>query len=229
MAIKEIEMKKIILASILFTLLLALVACGGTSNSGSTTSNSTSLTLEEELLVGTFKLESTDLGVSSDQASQLLPLWETLQSLAKSGTAASEEIDAVVSQIEGTMSQQQLDAITAMELTQRDLESELTALGVSASNSNANSSSSTTSVQGLANAGPTGGGSDSAGGNPGGGGNPPSDMTGGDPSGAVTGQQLDQVQASTAQTSSSQATGTSSQISSALISALVELLQKKAG
>lgn len=106
MAIKEIEMKKIILASILFPLLLALVACGGTSNSGSTTSNSTSLTLEEKLLVGTFRLESTDLGVSSDQASQLLPLWETLQSLAKSGTAASEEIDAVVSRIESTMSQQ---------------------------------------------------------------------------------------------------------------------------
>lgn len=122
-----------------------------------------------------------------------------------------------------------MDAITAMELTQRDLESELTALGVSASNSNANSSSSTIFVQGLANAGPTGGGSDPPAGNPGGGGNPPADMSGSDPSGAVTGQQLDQVQASTAQTSSSQANGTSSQISSALISALVELLQKKAG
>ena len=162
-------MKKI-MASILFTLLLALVACGGTSNSGSTTSNSISLTPEEELLVGTFRLESTDLGVSSDQASQLLPLWETLQSLAKSGTAASEEIDAVVSQIESTMSQQQLDAITAMELTQQDLESELTALGVSANSSDANSSSGTVSVLGLANAGPAGGGSDPAGGNPGDGG-----------------------------------------------------------
>lgn len=229
MAIKEIEMKKIVLASVLFTLLLALAACGGASSSSVPTGDSTSLTLEEELLVGTFKLEGTDLAVSSDQASQLLPLWGTLQSLVKSGTAASEEINAVVNQIESTMSSQQVNVITAMELTQQDLESELTALGVSANNSDANSSSSTSSVQGLANAGPISGGSDLAGGNPGGGGNPPSDMTGSDPSGALTGQQLGQVQASTAQTSSSQATGTSSQISSALISALVELLQKKAG
>jgi hypothetical protein len=213
---KDIEMKKLLLGLVLFTLLLTLVACGGTSNSGTATNISTSLTLEEELLVGTFKLESTDLGVSSDQASQLLPLWETLQSLAKSGTAASEEIDAVVSQIESTMSQQQVDAITAMKLTQQDLESELTAVGVSANSSDANSSSSTTSVQGLANA-------DSAGG----GGAPPSDMNGGGPSGAVTGQQLDPVQVSTAQVSSTQAAGTSSQTSSALISALVELLRKK--
>jgi len=148
---KEIEMNKVIFIFTALTLLLALVACGGTSSSGSTTSdstgdtgsaadNSTALSEEMELLIGTFKLEDTDLAVNSEQAAQLLPLWQVLQSLETSDTAASEEIAAVVNQIEATMTSQQMDAITAMKLTQQDVMSVMSEARVSANDSSASSS-----------------------------------------------------------------------------------------
>jgi len=98
-------MKKYIVAFTLFTFVLALAACSN-SASTATATNAASLSQEGQLLIGTLKLENTDLAVSADQASQLLPLWETLQSLASSGTSATEEVQAVVDQIKSTMTTQ---------------------------------------------------------------------------------------------------------------------------
>ncbi len=120
--------------------------------------------MEGQLLVGTLKLETTDLAVSSDQASQLLPLWETLQSLATSGTAATEEVQAVVDQIKSTMSTSQISSITAMNLTQQDLATAMSDNGASSSSSNPASTTSGNSAQ-LPAGGPAGA---PAGGNPGG-------------------------------------------------------------
>jgi hypothetical protein len=114
-------MKKWMFVTIIVSLVLALTACGSTQSSNAAATASTTLSLEGQLLVGTFKLENTTLAISSKQASTLLPLWETLESLASSNTAASQEVDAVVSQIESTMSSQQVSSITAMKLTQKDL------------------------------------------------------------------------------------------------------------
>ena len=114
-------MKKWMFVTIIVSLVLALTACGSTQNAKASATASTTLSLEGQLLVGTFKLENTSLAVSSEQAGTLLPLWETLQSLASSNTAASQEVDAVVSQIESSMSTQQVSSITAMKLTQQDL------------------------------------------------------------------------------------------------------------
>ncbi len=124
-------MKKIIIALTIFAILSVLVACSQTSTSTGSTGNSASLSTEAQLLVGTFKLEDTDLAVSSDQAKQLLPLWQTLQSLSSSSTAASEEISAVVDQIKGTMTSSQMAKITAMKLTQTDIMSIMNQAGVS--------------------------------------------------------------------------------------------------
>ena len=149
----EIVVKKVIFILTVSILLLALVACGGTRSSGSTTSdstgetggtadNSTALSEEMELLIGTFKLEETDLAVSAEQASQLLPLWQVLQSLATSDTAASEEIAAVVNAIKATMTSQQIDEITAMKLTQQDVMSVMSEAGLSFNDSGTSSTSS---------------------------------------------------------------------------------------
>ena len=78
-----------------------------------------------------FNWKSTTLAVTSDQADELLPLWETLQSLASSGTAASEEINAGEDQIESTMSPQQISSITAMNFTQQDLAAAIVDTGAS--------------------------------------------------------------------------------------------------
>jgi len=224
---KEIEMNKVIFIFTALTLLLALVACGGTSSSGSTTSdstgdtgsaadNSTALSEEMELLIGTFKLEDTDLAVNSEQAAQLLPLWQVLQSLETSDTAASEEIAAVVNQIEATMTSQQMDAITAMKLTQQDVMSVMSEARVSANDSSASSST------GSSQSGFPAGGFDAgaAGGPPdGGGGGSPGVVVvqGGDPG-------FDPQQMATAQ-AGGQSGGSNSPIP--LLNALIELLQKK--
>src|ERR1035437_1326494 len=114
-------MKKLVFVTILISLILALSACGSTPSATATASASNTLSLEGQLLVGSFKLENTSLAISSAQASTLLPLWETLESLASSNTAASQEVDAVVSQIQRSMSSQQISSITAMKLTRQDL------------------------------------------------------------------------------------------------------------
>ncbi len=211
-------MKKIILAFPLFTLLLVLAACGGSSNSGDTSSSSASLSLQNELLIGTFKLEDTSLAVSSDQASQLIPLWETMQSLAASGTAATEEINAVVTQIKSTLTSQQINAITAMGLTQQDLTTVMSKNGLTSKSSAASSTADTSSIQG-----PLGDTSSGGAGNPGAG--IPGDAA--DPSGTGSGQSISQVQVSSSQTDSSQSQGSTNQASASLLSALIDMLQKK--
>jgi hypothetical protein len=207
-------MKKWMLVSIVISLILVLSACGSSQSSNASATATTTLSLEEQMLVGTIKLESTSQAVSAAQAKDLLPLWETLQSMASSGTAASQETDAVVSQIESTMSPEQISSITAMDLTQKDLVAAATDTGTSLATSSTASTTNASSVQPQAGAGAPGGG------------NPPTDMGPGMP--ASTGAQAaGQTQTGTTQAVNSQSTGTTSQVSTALINALVQLLQKK--
>jgi len=205
-------MKKWIVVWLIASLVLVLTACGSTKSAEAAPTASTELSQEGKLLVGTLKLESTDLAVTSGQADLLLPLWQTLSSLESSGTAADQEIDAVVSQIEGIMSAGQLSTITAMDLTEQDLAA---AIGNSGASAQASAS------DGLA-------GADSpqfqAGGGAPGGGNPPADMGGGAmPASAGTGV-AGQIQA---QAGTTQAATTTMQVSPALIDALVEILKAK--
>jgi hypothetical protein len=214
---KEINMKKITLVLIMASLLLGLAACTRTSKSSITSDNSASLSLEGQLLVGTLKLESTSLAVSADQASQLLPLWETLQSMASSGTGATEELDAVVSQIESTMSAGQISSITAMKLTQQDLAAALADTGASSNTASSASTANPSSAQFQAGTGAPGGG------------NPPTDMGSGGMPASTGAQSVGQTQSGTTQAVATQSSGTTSQVPSALIRALVQLLQKKIG
>lgn len=71
-----------------------------------------------QLVLGIFLLEGTPNAVTPEQAQTLLPLWKSLQSGAVQGAA---EVNAVLSQIERTMTADQLQAIAAMRLTQEDL------------------------------------------------------------------------------------------------------------
>ena len=75
----------------------------------------------EQLIVGVLKLEGTDLAVTSQQASQLVPLLEAYNSLASSNNAAQAEIQAVLNQIETTLTDDQTQAIVKMKLTSQDL------------------------------------------------------------------------------------------------------------
>jgi hypothetical protein len=74
-----------------------------------------------QMALGMLKLDDGALAVSQDQAADLLPLWQALQSLSNSQTAAQVELDAVVKQIQGTLSTEQVASIAEMQLTEDSL------------------------------------------------------------------------------------------------------------
>ena len=73
------------------------------------------------LALGILKLEGTPLAMDANTAAQTLPLWQMLRELNTSGTSAQDEIDAVVQQIQDSLSAEQVQAIAAMNLSQADL------------------------------------------------------------------------------------------------------------
>lgn len=82
---------------------------------------SDALPVRSQLALGTIKLENTDRAVTTEQAGTLLTLWQTLQTLENSGTAAEVEINAVLNQLQATMTPEQLGGIAALRLTEDSL------------------------------------------------------------------------------------------------------------
>ena len=79
------------------------------------------LTVRNQLALGILNLDGTENTITPEQAATLLPLWQALRSTMRSGAAAAVEVDALLAQIEETLTPAQLDAIGAMRLTQDDL------------------------------------------------------------------------------------------------------------
>ncbi|MBN1977187.1 MAG: hypothetical protein JW918_07275 [Anaerolineae bacterium] len=82
------------------------------------TSYEGALGVSDQLMLGTLLLEATEHAVTPEQAETLLPLWQALQG----GVTIETEVNAVLKQIEGTMTQEQLQAIARLQLTQEDLQ-----------------------------------------------------------------------------------------------------------
>ena len=226
-------MKKALLLIPVLALLFSLVACSKTTSQTSQTGTSTSLSTATELLVGTFKLEDTDLAVTADQAKQLLPLWQMLQSLSTSSTAATEEMQALVDQIKGVMTAEQMASITAMNLTQQDM---LTLMTQNAPASNATGAASTPmALNGLPGSGaPSGGTMPSGGAAPSGGGAPAGGMpsggaapSGGFPSGGTDPGAAGGTTGMTTTPQAIRSNGMADQLTSPILNALIQLLQKK--
>ena len=113
---------------LLLILTLILTACSGnTSNAGGPAGNAPGggaageLSAPMQVALGTIKLDGTENAVTAEQAKELLPLWETLQDLEGSDTSATEEKDALISQIQETMTAEQTQAITALGLSRQDM------------------------------------------------------------------------------------------------------------
>jgi hypothetical protein len=82
------------------------------------TSHTDALNVSTQLVLGTIRLEETKSAVTPEQAAALLPLWQAL----RGGVTAQVEVNAVLKQVEGTMTEEQLAAIAAMQLTREDLQ-----------------------------------------------------------------------------------------------------------
>ena len=225
-------MKKSLLISLLLTLGLSLAACS--SNAASTAGpdtgfqadpNTRELPLSTKLAIGTLKLEGTELAVAFDQAAELLPLWQVLNSLSSSDTAAPEELTAITEQIQETMTAEQLQAIEEMGLTQEDMFATMQDLGlVNAPQAN---------VEGTPQPGAGFGGGQGQG--PDGGfvpgGAPPGGGPGGGegPGGGFGGQGLTQEQIATAQARRAEGGGGfGNRMLTPLVEAVIKLLESKA-
>ena len=117
-------MKRLFFPLLLISLTLA--ACGApkaTANPSTGAGDPAARTLAplSQEAIGTFKLEGTAQAVTAKQAAELLPLWQVYESLSQSDTAAQAEVDALVEQIQGTMTKEQNAAIQAMNLTPQDM------------------------------------------------------------------------------------------------------------
>jgi hypothetical protein len=209
-------MKKITLA--VFTILiLTSTACGSASNGTSSvavTQNGAptgELPATTQLIIGTLKLDETENAVTAQQAAELLPLWQTMQVLSESDTAAQQEKEALISQIQETMTSDQMQVITDMNLTRQDMMGIMQAQGVAANGSSQRGNSS------------SGGGRVFG---PGGGG-PPDEMPGSGGFGSFgQGQNLSEDAIATAQASRQ---ANANFVPPTLISAVIEYLQEKAG
>ena len=79
------------------------------------------LSVEMQLVVGSLILEESDKAVTAELASSLVPYWKMYLSLAESDTAAPEEMDGVISEIQGMMTQDQVSYIAGLQLTQESM------------------------------------------------------------------------------------------------------------
>jgi hypothetical protein len=76
------------------------------------------LPASSQLVLGIFRLEGMENVVTPEQAQTLLPLWQAIQG----GTLQSDaETNAVLKQIEGALTAEQLAAIAALQLTFEDM------------------------------------------------------------------------------------------------------------
>ncbi len=84
-----------------------------------------------QLVVGTLMLEDSDLAVDSEQAAILIPYWKLYIKLSESDTAAPEEKDALIDEIQLLMTPDQVNEIAGLELTQGDMLNLIDELGIS--------------------------------------------------------------------------------------------------
>ena len=72
------------------------------------------------LALGILRLEETENPITAEQAPTLLMLWQGLVNLTNSGTSAEAEVTALLTQIESTLTPDQIQLINLMKLTQAD-------------------------------------------------------------------------------------------------------------
>jgi hypothetical protein len=124
-------MKKLLMLILISTLLLSACSSAATSDAASgDTYTSPNLPVDYEgalpvrtqLALGTLMLIGTDQVPTAEQAQELIILWQALRGTQTSSGVAQEEISALLGQIEDNLTQDQLDEIRDMQLTNADMQ-----------------------------------------------------------------------------------------------------------
>jgi hypothetical protein len=143
-------------------IIIATLLAGCNSTPAMSTNTSSGLSPAAELAAGTLKLEGTAQAVTAKQAGALLTLWQAYQSLSSSDITSQVELDALMKQIQETMTTDQVRDIEAMRLTDQQVSELMQSMGAGASRPDA---ASTPNASGQSQTAPMGG----PGGIPGGG------------------------------------------------------------
>ena len=132
-------MKRILIFTLILSALL-MASCGASATPATTgdvyksanlpTDYENAMPVRNQLAIGTMKLDGTSQAVTAEQAKKLLPLYQALRGTSTSGGASQQEISALLSQIESTMTAEQLTAIRAMKLTFADMQTWATENGI---------------------------------------------------------------------------------------------------
>jgi hypothetical protein len=108
------------------------------------------VSIEQQLILGTFKLEGTNLVVSKEQASTLIPLYTNLKTIMESmmpaqgaqgdpvsaqpqsvGAETQSQIDTIIKDVLATMTPEQVKAISEMQITRETAQAIMTENGIS--------------------------------------------------------------------------------------------------
>ncbi len=155
--------KLVLLLSIIAILTVSACNAVGTTNGNATqttTAGSDQLPTLSKLVVGTYKLIDSSTPVTQTQAKELVILWKAYKELQTRDTKAQQEVTDLLSQINSSLSTDQIAAIDGMNLSARDVMSLVQELGVSASTTTTktgSSSSSSSSGSSRSSGGATGG------------------------------------------------------------------------
>jgi hypothetical protein len=208
-------MKKLFF-SLLMIFTIALTACSAQSTGTPVSSNNSDLLIETELAVGTLKLRGTNQDVSLEQAQELVVYWQVYKELSQSETAAQAEIDGLIAQIQETMTDDQIQTITDMQISQQDVFTSMQGVTVASSNSS-------NSPVSLPSSSSNGGGMPASG--------PPADGGGVVPDGGMPAEMSSGATASGTDQSQSVQSGSglagTTGVPSALVEAVIQSLQQK--
>ena len=154
-------MKKKLVLILSLIAILAVSACtaAGTTNGNATqttTAGSDQLPTLSKLVVGTYKLIDSSTPVTQDQARELVVLWKAYKELNTRDSKAQQEVTDLLTQINSSLTTDQIAAIDAMNLSTRDVMSLVQELGVSASTASTSRTGSSSSSNSSAGGGPGG-------------------------------------------------------------------------
>lgn len=120
-------MKKYLVVFLSLVLVAGLAACTSSpaANGGSSgtinTNYANAVSVQSQLAAGMLKLEGSAGAVTKTQAVPLLMLWKAIRSLSANSATSQIEINAVMEQIQETLTAEQIKAIADLKLTQTNL------------------------------------------------------------------------------------------------------------
>ncbi len=147
----------------------ARVGNGTSTSTGGTEVSGSNLPDAALLIVGTLKLDGTEQAVTKEQAQDLLFLWQGYKELSTRDSAAPEEKSAILAQVKALMTEDQMSAISVLNLTTRDVMELVQSLGTT-STASSSTGMGNDERPSISFSGPPGGGGGGQGGGPGGGG-----------------------------------------------------------